>query len=55
MFNSEGNGLFFVDKLKDLSNKVEKVKKLNHCETRKMAEPYSWGEVAKRVLELLSK
>ena len=53
MFNSEPNGLSFVNKLKDLSNKVEKVKKLNHCETRKIVERYSWGEVAQRILELL--
>jgi len=53
MFNSEDNGLFFLNKLKDLSNKVEKVKQLNHCETRRMVEPYSWREVAKRILELL--
>jgi len=53
MFNGEGNELFFVEKLKDLSNKVEKVKKFNHSETRRMIEPYSWGEVAKRILELL--
>jgi len=53
MFNGEGNELFFVEKLKDLSNKVEKVKKFNYSETRRMIEPYSWGEVAKRILELL--
>ena len=41
MFNGEGNGLFFVEKLEDLSNKVEKVKKFNHSETRRMTEPYS--------------
>ncbi|MBA7685613.1 D-inositol-3-phosphate glycosyltransferase [subsurface metagenome] len=55
MFNSEDNGLFFLDKLKDLSNKVEKVKQLNHCETQRMVEPYSWREVAKRILELVEK
>jgi len=55
MFNGEDNGLFFLDKLKDLSNKVERVKQLNHYETRRMVEPYSWREVAKRILELLQK
>ena len=55
MFNSEDNGLFFLDKLKDLSNKVEKVKQLNHYETRRMVEPYSWREVARRILELPQK
>jgi len=53
MFNSEGDGLFFVDKLKDLSNKVEKVKRSCHSETRRRTEPYSWGEVAQRILELV--
>jgi len=53
MFNSEGNEFSFVDNLKDLSNKVEKVKHLNHCETRKMVKPYSWERVAKRILELI--
>ena len=55
MFNSGDNGLFFLDKLKDLSHKVEKVKQLNHYETRRMVEPYSWREVAKRILELVQK
>jgi len=53
MFNSEGNGLFFVNKLEDLSYEIDKVKQLNHCETRKMIEPYSWERVAKKILELL--
>ena len=55
MFKSEGNGLSYVNKLKDLSNKVEKAKKLNHCDTKKMVEPYSWGEVSTKILELLQK
>jgi len=55
MFNNEGNGLFFVNELKDLSITVEKTKKLNHCETRKMIESYSWGEVAKKILDSLQK
>jgi len=53
MFNSEGNGLFFVNKLEDLSYEIDKIKQLNHCETRKMIEPYSWERVAKKILELL--
>ena len=50
MFNSEGDGLFIVDKLKELSNRIEKVKKLNHSETRKMVEPYSWKDVVGNIL-----
>jgi len=55
MFNNEGNGFFFVDELKDLSTMVERAKKLNHCETRKMVECYSWREVTNTILESLRK
>ena len=55
MFDSQDNGLFFLDKLKNLSSKVEKAKQLNHYETRRMVEPYSWREVAKGILELIQK
>lgn len=53
MFNGEGSEFLFVEKLQDLSHKVEKVKKSCHSETRRRTEPYSWGEVAKRILELV--
>ena len=53
MFNGERNGLFFVEELEDLSTEVGKAKKFNHFETRRMTERYSWGEVAKRILELV--
>jgi len=53
MFNGERNGLFLVEELEDLSTEVGKVKKFNHFETRRMTERYSWGEVAKRILELV--
>lgn len=50
LFNSEGRGLLFVDKLSDLSDKVEKANELNHCETRRIVEPYAWENVAKNIL-----
>jgi len=55
MFNNEGNGFFFVDEFKDLSTMVERAKKLNHCETRKMVECHSWREVTNTILESLRK
>lgn len=55
LFTREGRGLLFVDTSRDISNKVEKVKQLNHYQTRRMVEPYSWGEVVKRILESLQK
>lgn len=39
----KGDGLFFADKLKDLSNKVGEIKKLHHYETRGMIQPPSGG------------
>jgi len=54
VFNSEGTGFFFVNDLNNLSDKIEEVKKINSCETRRMVEPYSWGTIAKRVLDLVS-
>lgn len=50
MFNDEHNGLFFVDESNDLSDKVKEARKLNHCETRIIVEPYAWENVAKNIL-----
>lgn len=54
IFSSEGKGFFYVNDLNNLSDKINEVKKINYCETRRMVEPYSWGTIAKRVLDLVS-
>jgi glycosyltransferase involved in cell wall biosynthesis len=48
---TEGDGLFFVDNPQELVQGITRVRKLDGCRTRQKVTPYSWENVAEKLLE----